>query len=596
MKKAILGALLLTSLSTFAASPLWLRNSAISPDGQRIAFTYKGDIYSVPAKGGAATRLTTVGYNTRPLWSPDGSRLAFASEREDSNFDIYVMPSYGGTPVRLTTNTAKETPLAWAGNDTILFSANLMPAQAASQGGFTSQVYKVSATSPSGRPERVTSWPMNSANVDAQGRILFQDVKGYEDQLRKHEHSSGTADIWLLDGGKYTRLTSANVQDQNPVWGPDGKVYFISEQGNGTMNVHRMNADGSGVEARTQFTDHPVRHLSAANDGTLAFSWNGELYTLGPTGEPQKLNIDIITDDYTRLVQKGTQGSGVTCYSVSPNGKEVAFVLGGDVYVTSTEYPTTKRITNTPEQERVVDFAPDGRTLVYDSERDGQWQLFTAAPKDKEEKQLTYATDIVETPLYKSAEGKPAFQPSWSPDGKEVAFLEDRTELRVVDAKGKDVRTALDGKWNYSYTDGDISYEWAPDGKWFLVDYIGTGGWNNPDIALVKADGTEIHDLTQSGYSDSNAHWALDGKAMVWTTDRNGMRSHGSWGSQGDAYIMFFDGDAFDRFNMTKEEKALADEADKDKKKDEKKDEEKDKKEEEKPKKRKSVSRKKAEE
>lgn len=407
---------------------------------------------------------------------------------------------------------------------------------------------------------------MRALDVNAEGLILFQDQKGYEDPLRKHEHSSGTADIWMLDGGKYTQLTFADCQDQNPVWGPDGTFFYTSEEGDGNLNVYRAKPSGKGVQL-THFANHPVRTLSSSDNGTLAFSWNGEIYTMLPTdAEPRKVNVEINTDNLWKIRRHRENGYSAHSLSVSPDGEEVAFVSMGDIYVANVKYGTTKQITATPGQERNVSFSPDGRTLVYDSERDGQWQLFTATIADKKQKHFAYATEITETPLYKADGGKPAFQPAFSPDGKKIAFLEDRTTLRTVNADGKKPVTALEGKYNYSYTDGDVSYRWSPDSHWFLVDYIGNGGWNNPDIALVKADGTEVHDLTQSGYNDSNAKWALGGKAIIWGTDRNGYRSHGSWGSEGDAYIMFLDGEAYDRFLMTEEELSLADATDEGKK------------------------------
>lgn len=576
MKKLIVAAALAGTVGVCAQeAPLWLRNSAISPDGKTIAFTYKGDIYTVPTSGGMATQLTSnPAYDTKPLWSPDGKNIAFASNREGS-MDIYVMPAGGGVPRRITTNSSAESLRAWQGNDIILFSASLMPDANAMQGAFQAQVYKVSASNP-GRPEMVMSWPAQAISVAADGRMLFQDKKGYEDVLRKHEHSSGTADIWLLDGGKFIRQTFTDNQNQEPVWAPGAdEFYYISEDSNGTMNVHRRAVGSDKATAVTSFAKHPVRSLSVANDGTLTFSWNGELYTLARgASEPRKVNVEIIADAYTPESIMRRESGNASSVSVSPDGSEVAFIHRGDVYVTSVKYETTKQITNTPEQERNVDFAPDGRTLVYDSERGGLWQLFTATIADKDEKNFTYATDIEEKLLYASPDSLPAFQPSYSPDGKKVAFLENRTELKVINADGKKPVTALDGKYNYSYTDGDVYFEWAPDSRWLLIDYIGNGGWNNPDIALVKADGTEVHDLTESGYSDGGAHWALGGKAVLWTTDRNGYRSHGSWGSQRDVYAMFLDAEAYDRFRMSEEEAALADE-DKKEKKDEKKDEDK---------------------
>ena len=243
-----------------------------------------------------------------------------------------------------------------------------------------------------------------------------------------------------------------------------------------------------------------------------------------------------------------------------------------DVYVTSVEYKTTKQITNTPEQERDINFAPDGRSIVYASERNGLWQIYQVSLNKKEEKQFTYATDIKEEKLTNSAIA--SFQPQFSPDGKEIAFLEDRTTIRVLNLKSKDVRTVMDGKFEYSYSDGDQWYQWSPDSKWILTNYIGIGGWNNQDVALVNASGNgEIHNLTESGYTDTNAKWVLDGKAMIWYSDRAGYRSHGSWGAEADVYIMFFDLDAYERFRMNKEELALIDESKKKEDDKEKKDE-----------------------
>ena len=122
----------------------------------------------------------------------------------------------------------------------------------------------------------------------------------------------------------------------------------------------------------------------------------------------------------------------------------------------------------------------------------------------------------------------------------------------------------MDAQYQYSYADGDQWFQWSPDSKWILSDFIGIGGWNNKDVVLLKADGKgEMVNLTESGYGDSNAKWVLGGKAMIWNSDRAGYRSHGSWGSESDAYIMFFDVDAYNRFMMNKEDLALLEEAEK---------------------------------
>lgn len=570
MKKSILSLIAAaTALSVSAEAPLWLRDAAISPDGSEIAFTYKGDIYAVATTGGKARQITTnKAYDNRPVWTPDGKRIVFKSTREGSP-DIFICDANGGNVRRLTTHSGNETPLGFNTDGQLVFMANVQPSREAIQGPFQSQTYTIDIDREGARPKMDLSVQMRALSYNANGEMLFEDKKGYEDPLRKHERSSGTSDIWLYSNGQFKKLTDFNGHDLNPVWNADGKKFFYISEEDGTLNVYSRTVDGDKKQL-TKFDKHPVRSLSAASNGTLAFSWDGELYTLREGSEPQKVTVEIITDDYDSDIVKRLQRSGATSMSVSPSGDEVAFVLRGDIYVTSVKYNTTKRITDTPAQERCVEFSPDGRSLVYDSERDGSWKLFISKIANDSEKQFAYASDIIEEPLYSCAIA--AQQPVFSPDGKKVAFLEDRTALRVIDVATKEVNTALDGKFNYSYTDGDISFEWSPDSRWFLIDYIGNGGWNNTDIALVKADGSEVIDLTESGYSDGNAKWALGGKALTYITGRYGMRSHGSWGNTSDIILMVLDGEAWDDFNMTEEEAAIAEKAKDDKKDGESKD------------------------
>lgn len=553
----------LLALAATAETPLWLRDVAISPDGKTVAFTYKGDIYSVPADGGTAHQITSdKAFDSKPVWTPAGDRIVFNSTREGST-DIFICDAAGGNVRRLTTHSGSETPLGFNNDGLLYFSANIQPSMQAIQGPFQTQLYSLDIDRPNARPEMVYSLQLRALSFNNDGDMLYEDKKGYEDPLRKHERSSGTSDIWLVKNGEFTKLTDFNGHDLNPLWAPDGKSFFFISEKDGTLNVYSSTIDGKTTQL-TDFTKHPVRSLSASAHGTLAFSWDGELYTLTPGKSPKKIEIDIIGDDYDSDIVKNFRNSGATTMAVSPSGDEVAFIIRGDVYVTSTKYKTTKRITDTSAQERCVAFSPDGRTLVYDSDRDGVWQLFTAKIANDDEKQFAYASEIIESPLYTCATS--AMQPAFSPDGKKVAFLEDRTELRVIDLDTKKVNTALDAKFNYSYTDGDINFEWSPDSRWLLIDYIGIGGWNNTDIALVKADGSEVVDLTESGYSDSAPKWALDGKAITYSTGRYGMRSHGSWGNTSDIMLMVLDGDAWDAFNMSEEESDLADKAKDDKK------------------------------
>lgn len=567
-KKLLLGLALICHSNLWAesaAQPGWLRWSAISPDGTQIAFSYGGDIYVVPSEGGAARQLTAnTAYDYAPVWSPDSKRLAFASAREGS-MDVFLASLDGGAPKRLTTNSGNEIPVAFLNSEELLFKTYVMPTAESTQfpGGSYFQIYKVHING--GRPVLYSDWSMR--NLDVFGKnVLFEDVKGYEDYWRKHQTSSIAADIWLFDGADYRQLTTSRGENRNPVWSSDGTSFYYLSEDNGSFNVYRKGL-GNGDKPRqiTHHTGAPVRFLTSSDQDVLCYSYDGEIYTVKPNGKPEKVSVSIRRDDMQRNVVRRLRNSGATEISISPKGNEIAFIMGGDVYVTSTDYKTTRQITDTPEKERTVHFSPDGRSLAYASERNGIWQVYQSSLVKEDEKNFTYSTEITEERI---TDGKyTAFQPLYSPKGGELAFLKNRTEICVIDLKSRKVRTVMDGKFQYSYSDGDQDFTWSPDGKWILSVYIGIGGWNNRDIALVKADGSgTIHNLTNSGYNEGSPKWVLGGKAMIFQSDRSGYRSHGSWGAERDVYIMFFDADAYDRFLMNKEELALLDEREKAKK------------------------------
>lgn len=556
--KRILGCAITLALfgicSLNAEIPRWIMKPAISPDGKTIAFSYKGELFTVPVNGGPAFQLTSnKAYDSNPVWTPDSKRIVFLSDREGSD-DLYITSSSGGVPTRLTTHSGNETPLTFLNDSILLFNASILPGPNTSRAPFFSQIYSLNVNKPGSRPSLYLSLPVISADVNNEGEMIYQDKKSYEDVLRKHERSAGTSDIWTYQNGKFTQLTHFNGSDQSPVWGKGNNFYYLSEK-DGTLNVFEGETNSSSEKQLTKFEKHPVRSLSSSDNGTLAFSWDGDIYTMTPGSQPQKVNIEINADLYDGDLVKKYVNNGVSNIAVSPEGNEVALVIRGDLYVTNSKYKTTKRITDTPSQERSVSFSPDGRSLVFDSDVDGIWQLYTAKIKNEDEKEFAYATDIIIEPLYKCETS--AMQPLYSPDGKKVAFLENRGPIRVIDLDSKQVTTALEGEFNYSYSDGDIVFSWSPDSEWLLTSYMGPMGWNNMDIALVKADGSEVIDLTESGYTDYQPKWALDGKAVVYATGKYGMKSHGSWGNQDDIILMVLDGDAWDQFNFSSEEADL---------------------------------------
>jgi len=561
-----LAALCSASVMQAQESPLWVRRNAISPDGTQIAFCYKGDIWTVSAEGGRALQITSnEAYDTDPIWTRDG-KLVFASYR-DGGKDIFITSMAGGTPKRLTDIPGSETPLAVLQDGRVLFSANL--GQDPQYGGFPQgdQLYMIGQDG--GRAKLVTSLPMEQVSVNSNGDVLYEDWKGYEDDFRKHHTSSVTRDIWLCKGAMsgndfrisgdcaFRKLSPYVGEDRQPVFAADGRTfYYLSEQDGKTLNIYRSSIDSPDSPVQlTHYTDNPVRYISVSDDGLISYSYNGELWTLREGEEPKKVAIDILSDSYEKDEKQMTISGNITSIAVSPDGNEVAIISRGDVYATSIEYGTTRRITDTPEQERDLSFSEDGRTLYYSSERNGHWGIWRTSLKDKKDKHFTYSNGFEEEQF--SDGDETCFQPVVSPDGKMVAFLRDRTELVVKPTKGGVTKSLLKGV-NYSYTDGDQSFAWSPDSRFLLTNYQGDGRWNNTDIALIEVESGKLTDLTESGYSDGSFRWALGGKAMTWTSDKNGYRSHGSWGAEDDIYIMFFDPETMVKFKMDKEDDYIA--------------------------------------
>ena len=572
MKSLLATAIMLVSLlPAKSTTPMWMRYVSISPQGDAIAFTYKGSIYRTSVQGGEAVRLTSgQSYNRDLIWSPDGKEIAFASDRGGS-FDVYVMSSNGGEARRLTTLTGNEFPTAWTPDGkNVLFQAAIQdPAKSVLfPRAVYSELYAIPAKG--GMISQILAVPAEKVCYDPKGEfLLYQDVKGMEDKFRKHHTSSVTRDIWKYDikTKKHTNLTQRGGEDRNPVLSPDGKeIYFLSERNGNSFNVYAMGTEaGSQAKALTQFKTHPVRFLTISKGGILCYTYDGEIYTqAGASASPRKISITVNDDTEPRPSLISVSG-GLSSSAISPNGKEVAFVHRGEVFVTSMDYTTTKRITNTVAAERTVTWADD-RTLVYASERDGLWQLYKATIAHKDDQNFANATVIKEEHILASNTIERAY-PQFSPNGKELAFIENRDKLMVMDMASKKVRQVTDGSQWFS-TSGGFSYSWSPNGKWFALEMITNGHDPYSDVAIVSAQGGKVTNLSRSGYFSESPCWTADGNAVVFLTDRYGMRSHASWGSLSDVMIAFVNQDAYDKFQLSKEDYELRKELEKQQKKD----------------------------
>ena len=556
MKKFLLILLSFCSLTLSAGNVKWLRYPSISPDGETVVFSYKGNLYTVSSQGGEAKQLTThQAYDYAPVWSPDGKTIAFASDRF-GNFDIYTIPVKGGVPTRITTNSAKETPWTYSPDGKkILFSARIQdPASSVlfPKSSMT-ELYAVSVEG--GRPEQVLATPAEEVSfVGKNGAFVYQDCKGGENVWRKHHTSSITRDIWMYDGKKHTKLTDFNGEDRTPRVTADGQtVYFTSER-EGSFNVYSFPVSNpAAVKKVTKYKTHPVRFLTLSDNGVLCYGYDGDIYVNKGSGNSVKLSVNITSDNDNNDMAE-LPVSGGSDNDLSRDGKQIAFISRGEVFVTSTEFKTVRQITDTPAAESDVVFSPDGKKLAYASEREGIWNIYTAELTRKEDVYFPYATVIEEKPLFKNNKVDRR-APQFSPDGKEIAYIENREKLMVYNIESGKTRQITDGSQCYSTT-GSFGYSWSPDGKWFTMSYCSDHHYPYDDIGIVSAKGGEpMINLTYSGYTDHSPQWVLGGNAILFTSERYGMRNHASWGTLDDVMIVFLNRKAYDDFKKTKEER-----------------------------------------
>ncbi len=561
-------AVALTAFAAYSVNPLWVRDVKISPDGQKIAFSYKGDIYTVLSNGGEAKRLTfNPSYESAPIWSPDGKQIAFSSDRNGS-MDLYIMPSNGGAEKRLTYNSGAEMAEAFSldGKEIYFSSAIQDPAISPSfPSGRLTELYAISTEGTN--LHQVLPTPATSLAVLPDGKILYEDVKGMEDKWRKHHTSSVTRDIWIYDPatGKHTNLTDHAGEDRSPA-PHDGTLYFLSERDGGSFNVYAMplNCPKASPKAITDFKNHPVRFLSVANNDKMAFTYNGELYTMNPGGTPSPLQITVTDDSIEEPVNVSV--SSVDEALPSPDGSQVAFTSRGEVFVTSTEYPSIKQITHTPAIESNLSWGSDGKTLYYSSLRNGKSNIYKASIARKDDPNFSNATLIEETALFPD-DGQERGYPQISPDGKKMAYVEDRNKLMVMDLASKSVK-ALDGGPISNYRTGGFPVYWAPDSRLIALEVMNPMHEPYGDISIIDTQTGEFIPVTRTGYFDQEPRWSADGNALIFASERYGMRNHASWGSEMDVMMAFLNQEAYDKFRLSEEDYALLKEVEKQQKKD----------------------------
>ncbi len=540
-------------------TPKWIRYASISPDGQNIVFTYKGDLFRVSSEGGDATQLTFhKAHDYNAVWSHDGQQLAFASDRH-GNFDVYVMDALGGSAKRLTYHSTDEIPSTFSpDNNSVYFTGHRMDTKEHREfpSSRFAEVYAVPATG--GKISQVFTTTAENISISKDGTtLIYEDFKGRENYWRKHHTSAVTRDIWRYDikAQSHEQLTRFKGEDRDPAFSQDeDDIYYLSEE-SGTFNVHRL--DLSRPKSTKQITDfklHPVRFLSQGG-GKLAFTYHGELYTMTEGEKPKKLSVNIRTQDIDNSFELASVNGDISELAISPDGKQIAFIANGDVFVSAKDGAFTKQITKTPETEAFVSFTDDADGVIYASERNGNWGIYKTE-KARESEPFFYASTVLKESEVLVGD-KDYTQPLVSPDGEKMAFIEDRRTLRVMSLDSNKATTLVPSKEMYTFRAGDKTFSWSPDSQWLVFEHEKL--LNNSDVAIVKADGSEkFKVLIPSGYSDSSPKWANEGKQILWFSNRDGMRSYATSGrTQQDVYALFLTQDAWDEYRLSEDDYEL---------------------------------------
>jgi tricorn protease len=489
------------SAAAFAAGTPYLGEPALCPTRPEIAFVSGGDIWVAPAKGGEAHLLVShSAEETRPLYSPDGNKLAFVSTRTGGG-DIYVLTLATGELKRLTFDDRLDQLDAWSHDGKWIYFSN-----GSKDVGGKNDLYRVSIEG--GTPMAVSADRFTNefqAAPSPDGATIAFAARGNGDaQWWRHGHSHlDESEIWLRKEGApatYEKLVDLNGRNAWPMWMPDGRtLYFMSDR-SGAQNIWSVTLGGKPRQV-TKFTDGRVIWPSIGYDGkSIVFERDFKIWQLDTrTGEAYAVPITLVGSAATPEISHLALSS-FNDLAVSPDARKVALAAHGEIFAASArDGGTAFRVTNTPGPETQVIWAADSMRVAYLSERDAVTHVFLYDFAHHSETQLT------KDPL-------PDQGIKFSPDGKSIAFVRDRKELRAIDVEGKQERLLASGFIG--------SFAWAPDNQW--VAYVNAGDRALHNIYVVAAAGggkpRQVSFLANG--NASSVQWSPDGKFLIFETSQ----------------------------------------------------------------------------
>ena len=483
-----------------------LRFPAIS--GGQIVFSYAGDLYTVSGDGGTAVKLTSdVGYEMFARFSPDGRQIAFTGQY-DGNTEVFVIPSEGGVPKRLTYTATLDRDLLSdrMGPNNIVMGWTpdgkniIYRSRKQSFNAFKGQLFQVPVQGGLSAELPLSEGGFCSYSPDGT-KLAFNRV--FREFRTWKYYQGGMADdiqIFDLKTKEVKRITSDPAQDIFPMWAGD-EIFFLSDR-NRTMNLFVYNIKTGKEEKVTNFTEYDIKFPSIGGE-YLVFENGGYLYKMNVKDKkPVKVPVSIQNDFIDARDEWKDASKLIFDGDLSPNGERVVFSARGEVFSVPSGKGITHNLTRTPGvHERDAVWSPDGKRIAWLSDRSGEFEIYVKE-QDGQAVQLTKGADTY------------PFGIIWSPDSKKIAWSDRKLRLKYVDLEAKKVTTAYQSEYGLI-----TSYGWSPDSKWITFNRLSDNHFAK--VAVYNLEKKEVTDVTDNWYNSGSPSFSSDGKYLIFVSERD---------------------------------------------------------------------------
>lgn len=501
----LLALLLVLAVTISAEEARLLRFPAVH--GDQVAFSYGGDIYTAPRTGGQAVRLTSHdGLEVFPRFSPDGTMLAFTGQY-DGDFSVYVMPVAGGEPRRLTFHPGLQNPserfgpenvvMGWSGDG----SRVLYRSRKESMNWWDGRIYQVSVQGGISEPLPMPAAGFTSLSPDG-NRVAYCPI--YRDFRTWKRYKGGMAqDVWTFDLKTFAnqKLTDWEGTDNVPMWYGD-QIYFNSDR-TGRLNLYSYDTKTGQTRQVTNFTDFDVRWPSLGSDG-IAFEKGGFLYVMDlPSEKVHKVEISVITDRHTIRTEFVNVAKRVSEFDIAPDGKRALFVARGDVFTVPAKEGNVRNLTGTSgAKEMYAVWSPDGKWVAYLSDKTGEDEFFITSQDGKETVQLTSGGDCHR------------YAAIWSPDSKKLAFSDKNLRIFILTVATKQVEQ-IDKAMRNEIDD----LNWSPDSRFLAYSKRIDNGLRA--IFIYALDDNSLHQVTRGWTNDYTPVFDPEGRYLYFIAERS---------------------------------------------------------------------------